>query len=230
MFTLFAYLFIPILIDLSILFLSQRRSSGPTPHTGGPRTASGLRTPPSTTLWCPRWRSPCSRAACTLALRSTATLKWVLYLTCTVEVENNLSGKKQGLIVMQRSCFLKQDSCADEIRHTESPDSKLIYIIESFYSSEIITHQRKGASLLLPFLLELQRYSSWKPEWKHLKVYILASYIMYNVIIIVNNQIFMSRVTGVQYIPSLTVSKNRLRSQEVSVRLKLETTNSRPVL
>lgn len=50
----------------SWIFLTQRRSLSPTSHTGGLRMGPGLRMRPSTTRWCPKWRSPCSPAPSTL--------------------------------------------------------------------------------------------------------------------------------------------------------------------
>ncbi len=57
----------------SWIFLTQRRSLSPTSHTGGLRMGPGLRMRPSTTRWCPKWRSPCSPAPSTLQQDNTIT-------------------------------------------------------------------------------------------------------------------------------------------------------------
>ncbi len=58
-----------------ICLCSQRRSSRVTSLTGGHQMVSDWHMPPSMTLWCPRWRYPCSQTHCIPADRSTATLK-----------------------------------------------------------------------------------------------------------------------------------------------------------
>lgn len=59
----------------SWIFLVQRRSLSPTSHTGGLRMGPGWHTRPSTTRWCPKWRSPCSLALSTLRRDNTITLR-----------------------------------------------------------------------------------------------------------------------------------------------------------